>query len=172
MQRDLWNNYSFAFQDCHVGNHHLVKNLWIGGWTRGADLRGFHVIDLAGSQAGGYEIGGVFAETAALVGGSLSWLSLPIRDFAVPAYALEVWLCLAREIRQTDEPVLVVCDGGHGRSGTVAAILAFLLAPDVVGHDPVTWIRRQYCPLAVETDGQDEYVMRMSHDATNCPLLD
>jgi len=172
MQQDLWNDYNLTyFRNCHDGNCHLVENLWIGGWSRGADPSGFHVIDLTGGRPGVYEIGGTFAETVSLIS-PLSWLSLPIRDFDVPPYDLEVWLSLAREIRQVGEPVLVVCDGGHGRSGTVAAILAFLLAPDVVGDDPVQWIRSHYCRLAVETQGQDEYVMKMSHDATTCPLPD
>lgn len=169
MQQDFWNDYNL-FRDCHKGNCHLVENLWIGGWSREADPKGFHVVDLTGSRPGVYETGGVFAETVSLIGGPLSWLSLPIQDFAVPPYDLEVWLSLAKEIRQVGEPVLIVCDGGHGRSGTVAAILAFLLAPDVVGDDPVEWIRSCYCDLAVETEAQDLYVLEMTKYAS--PLLD
>lgn len=52
------------------------------------------------------------------------------------------------------EIVEVGCIGAHGRTGTILACMAVL-----AGHEnPVEWVREHYCPRAVETSQQADYV--------------
>lgn len=60
---------------------------------------------------------------------------------------------------ETGDRILVFCLGGHGRTGSVLAGLIALLEPDV--EDPVSEIRNRYCPEAVETREQAEWVFAL-----------
>ncbi len=79
-------------------------------------------------------------------------------DFGIPGdpasvvASLESVLTHARAGRRVE----VGCLGGHGRTGTALACLAILTGypPD----DAVAWVRTNYCPVAVETDGQAAFV--------------
>jgi len=54
--------------------------------------------------------------------------------------------------------VHVGCIGGHGRTGLViGAIVARLgIAPD---NDAIKWVRDNYCPRAIETAGQENFLV-------------
>ena len=52
--------------------------------------------------------------------------------------------------------VAVFCAGGHGRTGYVAACVLHRLGKE----NPITFLRRNYSPSAVETDAQGEAVLR------------
>jgi protein-tyrosine phosphatase len=65
---------------------------------------------------------------------------------------LELWR------RAEAERVEVACTGGRGRTGTVLACLAVL--DGVPPGDAVSYVRRHYCPRAVETPWQQHYVRR------------
>lgn len=52
--------------------------------------------------------------------------------------------------------VEIGCLGGHGRTGTGLACLAVLVGAP---RDPaVSWVRENYCSLAVETSVQEDLV--------------
>ena len=167
--------------NCHTGQTRVIRvggkqeseaGLYLGGWTRGAQSAGFHVIDLTGHE---YDAGQVFeaknkqAESAfasALscldLNDSLSWLSFPIKDYGVPKASRAQWEALAADILrliQAGQKVLMCCTGGHGRTGTAGAILCGLLAN--IGDDPIGWLRGVYCDNAVETEEQHKYVHRI-----------
>ena len=50
------------------------------------------------------------------------------------------------------------CLGGHGRTGTALACLAALTG--VLPAQAVSWVRQHYCPMAVETPAQEDFVAR------------
>ncbi|MBI5103118.1 MAG: hypothetical protein HZB33_14985 [Nitrospirae bacterium] len=84
-------------------------------------------------------------------------------DGGIPALAEENWRTLIGDLRglrlrigRDALHVMVCCVGGHGRTGTALAILAALTG--VAPEDPVTFIRTNYCPRAVETKSQCRYV--------------
>lgn len=87
-------------------------------------------------------------------------------DFEVPELGAVWWNdFIAWAIEQAEratiaEPftIAVHCEGGHGRTGTAAAILAcgFDMVPE--GQCPVTWLRNVYCSSAVESDEQIRYI--------------
>jgi len=62
--------------------------------------------------------------------------------------------------RDKDGPlkVLVMCQGGHGRTGTVLLALALVAGAVPEGTDPVTWLRGVYCEEALETTRQITYL--------------
>ena len=83
-------------------------------------------------------------------------------DFGLPADVdalrrdLRALLAQARR----GDVVELGCWGGHGRTGTALACLAVLTgtAPD----EAVPWVRERYCPRAVETPAQEEFVRSFS----------
>lgn len=52
--------------------------------------------------------------------------------------------------------VIVFCVGGHGRTGLALACLLRILEPNI--EDSVSEIRRRYCPRAIESPTQEEFV--------------
>ena len=63
--------------------------------------------------------------------------------------------------------VLVRCLGGHGRTGTVLAVLAGLSGIDY----PCKFIRERYCEKAIEREEQKRYVKQITNcsgDCSNC----
>jgi protein-tyrosine phosphatase len=151
-------------------NSQTNAGLYAGGWSRGVVTKDFAVIDLTGDHA--IDQTNVFTplNTSAeqRFGNvvelnkqerALPWLSFRIKDFGVPNVKLETWALLADSVRQLMAEginVVVFCQGGHGRTGMVAAILCSLLG--VGGTDPVKYVRSVYCNSAVETHDQHKYV--------------
>jgi hypothetical protein len=88
-------------------------------------------------------------------------IHLPIKDYGTPPFPAEFWPDLTQTLLDMSkvEPldVIVVCMGGHGRTGTVVSILAFLLGLTNY-EDPIRWLRRVYCENAVESEKQAKYV--------------
>lgn len=83
----------------------------------------------------------------------LEWPDFGVpRDPALALAALADVLDRARSGQQVE----VGCLGGHGRTGTALAGLAVLTGQDPAGA--VAWVRASYCPEAVETRGQEEFV--------------
>ena len=168
-------------KECHVGNKQIVQledegSGWLlaGGWSRGAIIRGNQaVIDLTGTRtltsqdiepannAGRM----AFKNILKSVGTTVPILHLYIKDFDTPNDMKEYhWLALADDVKaimSEGKDVLVACQGGHGRTGMVVAMLAYILRPDIVGVDPITWLREHYCQDVVETTSQISYVYDM-----------
>lgn len=81
-------------------------------------------------------------------------------DFGVPDDLSPVLAAFRSVLERArgGQQVEVGCLGGHGRTGTALACLAVL-----VGQDPaeaVAWVRANYCPNAIETRAQEEFVTR------------
>lgn len=73
------------------------------------------------------------------------------------------WINLAKGLSQMTGKVYIHCLGGHGRTGTALAILAHYLGwLPTDDSDPVAWLRLHYCREVVETEGQINYVERMT----------
>lgn len=69
-----------------------------------------------------------------------------------------LWLDLKTDASSLDRDlnVLVMCMGGHGRTGTILIILSLIAG--VSTGDPLAWIRKEYCNKAVESKAQIEYI--------------
>jgi len=157
-----WNNDKF---DCHNGNTIVAtrstprgdKHLMIGGWSRGAYVEdGMVVIDTTG-YGKGLKDGGDF------------WYPFKIKDYDIPIWDEFFWRQLADLVYHhlLERDVLIACQGGHGRSGTVTTVIAGLLQDkadveliDGKGffNDPLAWIHKVHCHHAVETYAQEKLV--------------
>ena len=78
-------------------------------------------------------------------------------DMSVPDLDVEFWQALYTDLSHMKGRAVIHCMGGHGRTGTALAILAFLHGASG-DHDAVTWVRTQYCQEAVETASQIRYL--------------
>jgi Protein-tyrosine phosphatase len=85
------------------------------------------------------------------------------RDGGIPSYPVAFWTQLADLIRANKNagPVFIHCMGGHGRTGTAAAILSHIFGFSA-GACPITFLRKKYCESAVETKAQVWYVGTMT----------
>lgn len=180
----LLNGYTYTpAKVCHSGNTELMAmpdtggGLFFGGLSRGVTTSGYAVIDLTGHKEPDSDLKikpmneaatsafsralGAAVDTTA----PRAWLRLPIRDYGTPENLdRKFWLALKNDIltlMKQGEKVVVFCQGGHGRTGMVAAILCHLMNPTAVGNDPVGWVREKYCEECVETAKQHEYVHRI-----------
>ncbi len=79
-------------------------------------------------------------------------------DFGVPDERAPVLTALRSLLAraQAGEQLELGCLGGHGRTGTALAVLAVLAGQP--RHTAVDWVRTHYCPAAVETTAQEEFV--------------
>jgi hypothetical protein len=150
--------------DCHKGAVVVDKigsvTVFAGGWSRDLVIPPHTlVIDLTGREAPA-----AFSSVKDVsVSGWADYdiISLPVKDFGTPHVDAGWWSNFASQVIQhcltAGQNVLVCCDGGHGRTGTILAILLWHWKgqPDI---DMVSWVRRNYCEFAVETPAQEKYV--------------
>jgi hypothetical protein len=81
----------------------------------------------------------------------------PITDMHVPsdtpeAMKMVTWICNQLQLGQK---VHLGCIGGHGRTGT---ILAAVVAEFMGEKDAITYVRKNYCPKAVESTEQIKWL--------------
>lgn len=80
-------------------------------------------------------------------------------DGQVPSLRRKNWRKLVFDLETFDGDVLIHCHGGHGRTGTLLAILGHLGGP-LRGKDSVKWLRSTYCANVVETQAQITYLTK------------
>ena len=126
------------------------------------------VFDLAGMLkpvvwATGFDIPGL----------ACKYVRIEWADRGVPDLTADDWQAIARAIVAAGIPVMVACAGGHGRTGTALAVLGhYLDAYPTKDYDPIDYLRRVYCPEAVESPKQVSYVKEMTGRETTCKPSD
>lgn len=95
-------------------------------------------------------------------------LDFYLQDMSSPDNATrEFWGLLWKDLKGLKKKgktlnVLVMCLGGHGRTGTV--LTALLMASGynkTVKGNPVVWLRKNYCSKAVESKRQTDYLCKL-----------
>lgn len=83
-------------------------------------------------------------------------------DSVTPAHPKDATIPLESLLRRARESqrVEVGCLGGHGRTGTALGCLVVLTG--VSPTEAVTWVRTNYCPLAIETDEQVAFIEQLA----------
>jgi protein-tyrosine phosphatase len=71
-------------------------------------------------------------------------------------------LILVRDRARAGQLVEIGCIGGHGRTGTALACLAFLSG--VQRQEAVPWVKANYCSRAVESPEQAAFVTSLDFD--------
>jgi len=77
-------------------------------------------------------------------------------DYGTCDLVAEDWNALGAEIHDQKE-VLILCQGGHGRTGSAAAIVLTMLSK-CKGEEAVKFVREVYCKRAVESKEQLTYL--------------
>lgn len=165
---------SYGEPPCHVMTLGNVE-IWAGSGTE--MMEELHLYDLAFDLRGGF--GGtseavVRPDTAAktilpshlYIDVTPPVIKLSWPDGGVLPVSRKWWEDLYDWIQEEygegeEEPkkIAVFCVGGHGRTGTFLSILAGLAGFGDAEHGcPVLWVREQYCPKAVESWDQIDYV--------------
>jgi len=164
--------------NCHEGNV-LVATLeeptiriWGGGELRGAEpIEGGLTLDLAGffETRPPFKVGGWKAPC--LERYLRNWHKVVTFDWidgSVPRLGRYFWQCLLDDIERLAEKeggldLLIMCQGGHGRTGTALAIICCLWGLIPEERDPVEWVREKYCERAVETECQIDYIEKVTY---------
>jgi len=170
---DYWKGVpqkSYVSLCAHKGNVLVfqTKNVRVygGGSSRGAYLiPGGIVLDLAGGMVGNGLVTVTGFDCQALLS-HIKTRSVDVHwtDGDIISWSIEAWKGLLSDLeteaQKQKKPldVLVACIGGHGRTGTALAIMAYWSSVIPPGQNPVTWIRKNYCQEAVETKRQEQYV--------------
>ncbi len=69
----------------------------------------------------------------------------------------EFWKELVQYLTSHRTRMLVFCVGGHGRTGT--AIACLMVAGGWERNNAIRWIRKNYCPAAIESKAQEDYIL-------------
>lgn len=94
-------------------------------------------------------------------------------DFGIPTMDRRWWLRLNAALAKIDGDVILHCQGGHGRTGTAASILAAMNGWAGTDRCPVEWLRSVYCDKAVECKEQIDYIADMAEcHITSTPHMD
>lgn len=107
------------------------------------------------------------ASARTLLGRSLNmhevpWVCLGWVDGSTPPVTAREWQNLVQAIKKIDGKIAVYCMGGHGRTGTALAIIACLAGLVPRETCPVQWVRDRYCPEAVESLEQINYIANVT----------
>ena len=84
-------------------------------------------------------------------------LYYPVTDYGtLPDDVLETLVGAILERLQAGKRVAVFCVGGHGRTGYIAACVLSQLGQE----NPIAFLRRNYSPAAVESEEQEQAIVR------------
>ena len=174
-----YHGQQYSWSQCHSGNNPILKlgdgTLYAGGKSRGADYRkdNLMVIDLTGST---YDISSDIEAINQIASAGFPTLMQSlykpeqsktgilhfyIPDMKIPRFHTKYWDFLVKDVQNLllgGKDVLIMCQGGHGRTGIAVSIVAHKIAPHLTKNDPITWLRKIYCEKVVETQEQIQYV--------------
>lgn len=162
--------------ECHTGNVKLFSKLGVTVYGAGSShLPNPSTVDIVLDLADKYKQWGMPSHwTSAAIANEPVVVDMHIPDMTAPTWVTQqFWVALWADLvgeaksRGGKVAVLVICFGGHGRTGTVLTALA-LAAKAIpkaskggVGlSDPIAWVRSAYCEEAVESVAQINYIRK------------
>jgi hypothetical protein len=150
---------------CHEGNVKVFERDGIevfgGGWSRGANPWAVDItLDLA-TYNDWWELPSGFRSARFIP----RVIKMPTKDYDSPPVVSHFWEAFWLDLQDEAKPtngrlkILIACQGGHGRTGTVLTALAHVAG--IEAPDLIEWIRTTYCEEAVESKRQVEYLQAM-----------
>lgn len=160
------------YTECHSGTVRIFSsrkgiNLYGGGTSHGVSSENIDII---------FDLADGFKSTSTQWNLPSGWkakladppvvIDMHVRDGDPPTYRADanfwkqLWQDLVGEVtkRNRNINVLVACQGGHGRTGTVLSCLIMAAGVTAAKDDPITWLRDRYCKRAVESQDQIDYI--------------
>lgn len=175
--------YGRGKQGCHTGPVQVFNigqaEIWAGSyWEVNCSEMDFDLFVCANGDKGQLaplvrlaDERGILALTGVEIRTRLtpSFLTLEIPDGGAPGVGPRFWQALAKDLRDKRIRVVVYCQGGHGRTGTILACLAYYGQLVRQKVDVVKFLRKVYCGEAVETSVQITYLRQMGMTTAMLP---
>jgi hypothetical protein len=144
-------------------------NVWAGSANKTENLpNGALILDLADRYGNGLRGDGIELPSSLLV----RRVVMEWPDMSKPYLIKEEWETLSQWLTTLDivreHGLYIACLEGHGRTGTALCLLAHFLGEWNDNVDIVRQIRKKYCPKAVETATQIEYIEKITGRKTTC----
>lgn len=99
---------------------------------------------------------------APFLGHSQDVISLAWQDMGAPKFRVGFWRAVHEEAKRRGiKKVLFYCIGGHGRTGTALASILVEVSKKKP-EEAVEYVRKNYCPDAVESGAQKDYLKSLS----------
>jgi hypothetical protein len=158
--------YSYGL-DCHAGTPFVFSDpvsgiRFYGGSTRlGVEYEPNDLLVILNRSKPCSPISASF-EVPKSLQNSVDWIEIEWVDYQPSTLTKEQWLNIVELFRNRKQNVVIYCTGGHGRTGTALAILAYLMGVIPKYDDPVKWIRDHYCEECVETKSQIAYIEKIT----------
>jgi protein-tyrosine phosphatase len=175
--KPIYNTVKPVYKACHHGNVIIMGMgkgiLYAGGFSRGAQHKeNMLLIDLTGSEykKNVYTTSNEFNSIQMIKNDGRDYINLPIKDYDIPCMDFSFWYSFASDIKNyllSGKDILIACDGGHGRTGTVLSILWGILNNDL---HPIESLKKVYCSEIVETIEQEEYIKCMINKEVYIPV--
>jgi len=86
-------------------------------------------------------------------------------DFSPPPVKFAFWKQLLQSL--PEGPIVICCEGGHGRTGTAMAALLLASGEYKSASEALAAVREKYCHKAVETEEQGQYLIDYSDHLGN-----
>lgn len=160
---------TYGKKDCHTEHHPVFAvngtAFHLGRYAAVGEKKHDLVLDLADGVKPAVNIANptpglaAFAAKYATTVMKISW-----PDMGIPKWTKEMWTDLVAAIiaDKAIKSVYICCMGGHGRTGTAAAIIGSMLHVIPENECPVEWLRTTYCKSVVESASQLTYIEDMT----------
>ena len=153
------------YKPCHEGNVKIMEvdgiTYYAGGFSNKANIiPGYVLVNLTGTSRAckAVQVTG-FRPKHLGKWQNIKEILIDVPDYGIPHYPLTFYQDLVAELQDLRVngklDVLICCQGGHGRTGTLLAILVYLLLHE---QDPIVFVREHYCKKAIESQEQVKYI--------------
>jgi len=90
------------------------------------------------------------------------YLHLPIEDYSIPTWQqLDTFMSFVNKMEKDSKPVLVHCDSGLGRTGSLLAI--YLVAKGYPAKEAIDTVRRGH-PQSIHTREQENIIFKFESE--------
>lgn len=160
---------STASPACHTNHHKLFEakgvSFHLGKYAAVGERKHSVILDLAEGVKPAVNIvnpSPSLADFGAKYGTAIVRIYWP--DMGIPNWTKAMWvdLCEALVADPSHVSVYMCCMGGHGRTGTAAAIIGSLLGAIPEDVCPAQFVRDNYCKSAVESESQLKYITEIT----------
>ncbi|MGR3178047.1 MAG: dual specificity protein phosphatase 23 [Candidatus Anammoxibacter sp.] len=94
---------------------------------------------------------------------------LPVVDFTVPTFGqIDEFVSFSKELRLKEKKIVVHCDGGMGRTGTILAIY-LVSAKGYSAKDAISEVRKKR-PGSIETREQEDVIYKYKERTSGCEM--